>query len=119
MKAYSNTFFVDYVETEYPFIGSRINFNELKNSLHYKIDNANIFERIKTIVVANKLNTEEHIIYIGDNLLCNIYEFRLKHLIELLPSIMEIPQHHYFFAIKSKWCICISFENDLEFGSLE
>jgi hypothetical protein len=119
-RMYSNDYlWVDYIQSIYPFSGSRINFSELENSVYYKICNENIFDYIKTITERNKLNVDGHIIYIGDNLIHNVYTFKLKYLLKLLPAVMEIPQHHYFCSEEEKWCINISFENDLQFGFLK
>ncbi|MES9681106.1 rhs-associated protein, partial [Bacillus safensis] len=67
---------------------------------------------LKVKYLANDLQ----VIYIGDNLTEFGYQFELKHLKELLVYFLDIPQHHYFISLEGDWCICLSFENYLDFG---
>lgn len=62
------------------------------------------------------LDNNLQVIYIGDNLTEFGYQFELKHIEELLVYFLDIPQHHYFISLEGDWCMCISYENYLDFG---
>ena len=62
---------------------------------------------------------DDVIIYIGDSLTENGYEFYLNDLLKIIPFLVkEIPQHHYLLSKDFEKIICISFENEIEFGEV-
>ena len=122
LKIINSDFYFDLINDKYPFMGNRIDFKKLNNNKYYKLDDTNVLNEASKIILniinENNLNTEERIVYIGDSLTEQAYEFKLKNLVILLPFILDIPQHHYFIPQNFAWCLTISFENDLEFGVL-
>ncbi|MCM3025310.1 rhs-associated protein [Bacillus safensis] len=111
--------YLELIEQKFDFAGSKINWLQT-NKHHSKSTNnesllpdALLFiTELKERYLANNLQ----VIYIGDNLTEFGYQFELKHLKELLVYFLDIPQHHYFISLEGDWCICISFENYLDFG---
>lgn len=111
--------YLDLIEQKFDFAGSKINWLQT-NKHHSKSSNnesllsdALLFiTELKEKYLANDLQ----VIYIGDNLTEFGYQFELKHSKELLVYFLDIPQHHYFISLEGDWCICISFENYLDFG---
>ncbi|MGV2913525.1 rhs-associated protein [Bacillus safensis] len=111
--------YLDLIEQKFDFAGSKIDW--LQTNKHYSkssnheslLSDALLFiTELKEKYLDNNLQ----VIYIGDNLTEFGYQFGLKHLKELLVYFLDIPQHHYFISLEGDWCICISFENDLDFG---
>jgi hypothetical protein len=113
--------YVDFINSNFLFLGNRIDFEKLKSVRHCRPNKDSFFDEtssfIELIIKENNLNLEGEVIYLGDNLTEQAYEFKLKNLIKLLPAFLEIPQHHYFIN-DDKWCLVISFENDIDFGKL-
>ncbi|AWI36918.1 hypothetical protein BA81_15746 [Bacillus safensis FO-36b] len=111
--------YLDLIEQKFVFAVSKINWLQT-NKHHSKSSNnesllsdAPLFiTELKEKYLANDLQ----VIYIGDNLTEFGYQFELKHLKELLVYFLDIPQHHYFISLEGDWCICLSFENYLDFG---
>lgn len=62
------------------------------------------------------LENDEKIIYIGDGVTDLVYILDLINLSKVLPIFLNIPQHHYILSVDCRWCICATFENDLDFG---
>ncbi|WP_423067658.1 hypothetical protein [Devosia sp. CN2-171] len=54
--------------------------------------------------------------YAGDALTEMTIRGELDELIPLLPSLLEVPQHHYLAAASGAWCFCFSFEGNSDFG---
>ena len=64
-----------------------------------------------------KFELNEKIIYIGDSLTENGYEFYVHDLLKIIPYLMnDIPQHHYFVSDDATKLIYVSFENEIYFG---
>jgi len=111
--------FLDLIEQKFDFAGSKIdwlqtNKHHSKSSNHASLlsDALLFITELKERYLANNLQ----VIYIGDNLTEFGYQFELRHLEELLVYFLDIPQHHYFISLEGDWCICISFEDYLDFG---
>ena len=69
------------------------------------------------LIEEKKCSKDDVIIYIGDSLTENGYEFFGEDLLKIVPFLVnEIPQHHYLLSKDFKKIICISFENEIEFG---
>ena len=74
---------------------------------------------IKKLIEEKICSKDDTIIYIGDSLTENGYEFYLNDLLKIVPFLVnEIPQHHYFLSKDFKKIIYISFENEIEFGDV-
>ena len=115
------SYYIENLSKHFLFAGGRIDFSNLNNNKFVKSDQRNIsFDAanfIKKLIEEKICSKEDVIIYIGDNLTENGYEFYLNDLLKIIPfSVKEIPQHHYLLSKDFEKIICISFENEIEFG---
>ena len=115
------SYYIENLSKLFLFIGGRINFSNLNNNKFVKSDQRNIsFDAanfIKKLIEEKICSKEDVIIYIGDSLTENGYEFYLNDLLKIIPFLVkEIPQHHYLLSKDFEKIICISFENEIEFG---
>lgn len=115
--------YVEYMNN-LPFMGERIDFSKLNNTRFVESDQENIsFDAIifiKSLVNERICRKNDTVIYIGDGLTNNGYEFDLNDLLKIIPFLVtEIPQHHYLLFKDLKKIILISFENVMEFGAIK
>ncbi len=123
-KVISNTF--DYIENInicFPFVGERIDFGNLNDTKYVKSNQANIsydvIHFIENLIDMKICSKDDVIIYIGDSLTENGYEFYLRDLLKIISFLVsEIPQHHYLLFKDFKKIIYISFEDEIEFGEV-
>ena len=97
--------------------------SKLNNYKYIKAEQRDVsFEAInliKGLIEARVYRKDDTIIYIGDSLTENGYEFYLNDLLKIIPLLIEnIPQHHYFLSQDYTKIIYISFENEIEFGEI-
>ena len=112
---------IENINTHFPFVGGRINFSQLNNTKFVDSDHENIsFDAtnfIKSLLDNRICRNDDVVIYVGDSLTNNGYEFCLNDLLKIIPFIVrEIPQHHYVLFKDFKKIIYISFENEIKFG---
>ena len=117
------SYYIENLSKFFLFIGGRINFSNLNNNKFVKSDQRNIsFDAanfIKKLIEEKIYSKDDVIIYIGDSLTENGYEFYLNDLLKIIPFLVkEIPQHHYLLSKDFEKIICISFENEIEFGEV-
>ena len=117
------SYYIENLSKLFLFAGGRIDFSNLNNNKFVKSDQRNIsFDAanfIKKLIEDKICSKDDVIIYIGDNLTENGYEFYLNDLLKIIPfSVKEIPQHHYLLSKDFEKIICISFENEIEFGEV-
>jgi len=115
------SYYIENLSKLFLFAGGRIDFSNLNNNKFVKSDQRNIsFDAanfIKKLIEDKICSKDDVIIYIGDNLTENGYEFYLNDLLKIIPFLVkEIPQHHYLLSKDFEKIICISFENEIEFG---
>ena len=115
------SYYIENLSKHFLFAGGRIDFSNLNNNKFVKSDQRNIsFDAanfIKKLIEEKICSKEDVIIYIGDSLTENGYEFYLNDLLKIIPFLVkEIPQHHYLLSKDFEKIICISFENEIEFG---
>ena len=118
------SYYIENLSKIFLFIGGRINFSNLNNNKFVKSDHRNISldaaDFIKKLIEEKMCSKYDVIIYIGDNLTENGYEFYLNDLLKILPFLINgIPQHHYLLFKDFKKIIYISFENEIEFGTAD
>ena len=117
------SYYIENLSKFFLFIGGRINFSNLNNNKFVKSDQRNISldsaDFIKKLIEEKIYSKDDVIIYIGDSLTENGYEFYLNNLLKIIPFLVkEIPQHHYLLSKDFEKIICISFENEIEFGEV-
>ena len=71
---------------------------------------------IHNVIKENRINEEEIVIYLGDNLSDYAYIFLLRDLNKIIHKLLSIPEQHYIINSNMSWCIFISLENDVEFA---
>ena len=117
------SYYIENLSKLFLFAGGRIDFSNLNNNKFVKSDQRNIsFDAanfIKKLIEEKIYSKDDVIIYIGDSLTENGYEFYLNDLLKIIPFLVkEIPQHHYLLSKDFEKIICISFENEIEFGEV-
>lgn len=111
--------YLNLIEQKYEFDGSRIDW--LQTNKHYskKSNNELLLTDAKQFIAEIKdkyLSDDDQVLYIGDNLTEFAYQFEIKDIEMIIGYFLDILQHHYFIDLKGEWCICISYENYLDFG---
>lgn len=117
------SYYIDNINKHFPFAGERINFGQLKDAQcvdsddeHIAFDTAHF---IKSLFDKKICRPDDVVMYIGDCLTNNGYEFCLQDLLKIIPFfVREIPQHHYVLFKDFKTVIYISFENKIQFGAI-
>ncbi|GLF90793.1 hypothetical protein Saga11_20520 [Bacillus safensis] len=111
--------YLDVIEQKFDFAGSKIDWLQTNKHHSKSSNNESLLPDALLFITELKekyLDNNLQVIYIGDNLTEFGYQLELKHLEELLVYFLDIPQHHYFISLEGDWCICISYENYLDFG---
>jgi len=116
------SYYIENLSKHFLFVGERLDFNNLSNHKFVKSEQRDIsFDAvnfIKKLIEEKMCSKDDAIIYIGDSLTENGYEFYLNDLLKIVPFLVnEIPQHHYLLFKDFKKIIYISFENEIEFGT--
>lgn len=111
--------YLNLIEQKFEFDGSKIDW--LKTTKHYgkKSNNESVLTDAGLFITELKeknLNNNVRIMYIGDSLTEFGYQFEIKDIEKILVYFLDIPQHHYFIPLEGDWCLCISYENYLDFG---
>ena len=117
------SYYIENLSKHFLFVGERLDFNNLSNHKFVKSEQRDIsFDAvnfIKKLLEEKMCSKDDAIVYIGDSLTENGYEFYLNDLLKIVPFLVnEIPQHHYFLSKDFKKIIYISFENEIEFGDV-
>lgn len=117
------SYYIENLSKHFLFVGERLDFNNLSNHKFVKSEQRDIsFDAvnfIKKLIEEKICSKDDAIIYIGDSLTENGYEFYLNDLLKIVPFLVnEIPQHHYFLSKDFRKIIYISFENEIEFGDV-
>ena len=111
------------VEENFPFFGSKIDWERIKNSVEIKIDNINSMPEVK-----NKLkdaigrfcsDDATMITVIGDSAMDFALKMTIKSLYSNIEAILELPQHVYIAPKHFDWCVCISMEGYISSGTAE
>ena len=110
--------YVDKVNANLPFRGSRVNFellNEYQRIFFEEKDTLVAF--IKDIATKIGIKPDEKVVYLGDNVSNLTYIFSFKYLDKVIVDILDnIPEHHYFLSQDMKWILYISYEDCAEFA---
>jgi hypothetical protein len=59
------------------------------------------------------------VLYAGDSSTSFALAAAVGDMQRALPVLFEIPQHHYFVGPNGSWCMCMTMEGDMAFGSVE
>jgi len=114
----SSDIYVDKVNANLPFKGSRVNFELLDEYQRMFFDeNEAIVSFVKSIAMEAGIAPDEKVVYLGDNVSNLTYIFSFKYLDKVIVDILDnIPEHHYFLSERMKWILYISYEDCAEFA---
>lgn len=114
----SSDIYVDKVNANLPFAGSRVDFELLDEYQRMFFDeNEAIVAFVKNIVMEAGIAPDEKVVYLGDNVSNLTYIFSFKYLEKVIVDILDnIPEHHYFLSERMKWILYISYEDCAEFA---
>ena len=114
----SSDIYVDKVNANLPFKGSRVDFELLDEYQRMFFDeNEAVVAFVKNIAMEAGIATDEKVVYLGDNVSNLTYIFSFKYLEKVIVDILDnIPEHHYFLSERMKWILYISYEDCAEFA---
>lgn len=111
--------YLNLIEQKFEFSGSQIDWSQTNKHCSKESDNESLPTDARLFITELKekyLNNNVQVMYIGDSLTEFGYQFDTKDIEKLLVYFLNIPQHHYFIPLEGDWCLCISYENYLDFG---
>ena len=114
----SSDIYVDKVNANLPFAGSRVYFELLdKHQRIFFDENEAVVAFVKSIAMEAGIAPDEKVVYLGDNVSNLTYIFSFKYLEKVIVDILDnIPEHHYFLSERMKWILYISYEDCAEFA---
>ena len=114
----SSDIYVDKVNANLPFVGSRVDFELLDEYQRMFFDeNEAVVAFVKSIAMEAGIAPDEKVVYLGDNVSNLTYIFSFKYLEQVIVDILDnIPEHHYFLSERMKWILYISYEDCAEFA---
>ena len=114
----SSDIYVDKVNANLPFKGSRVDFELLDEYQRMFFDkNEAIVAFVKSIAMEAGIAPDEKVVYLGDNVSNLTYIFSFEYLDKVIVDILDnIPEHHYFLSQDMKWILYISYEDCAEFA---
>ena len=114
----SSDIYVDKVNANLPFVGSRVDFELLDEYQRMFFDeNETVVAFVKNIAMEAGIAPDEKVVYLGDNVSNLTYIFSFKYLEKVIVDILDnIPEHHYFLSERMKWILYISYEDCAEFA---
>ena len=110
--------YVDKVNANLPFAGSRVYFELLdKHQRIFFDENEAVVAFVKNIAMEAGIAPDEKVVYLGDNVSNLTYIFSFKYLNKVIVDILDnIPEHHYFLSESMKWILYISYEDCADFA---
>ena len=114
----SSDIYVDKVNANLPFKGSRVDFELLDEYQRMFFDeNEAVVAFVKNIAMEAGITPDEKVVYLGDNVSNLTYIFSFKYLEKVIVDILDnIPEHHYFLSESMKWILYISYEDCADFA---
>src|SRR5688572_8482445 len=93
----------------YPISGSKIAWAQVPGSIERVEENRDL-EMVEFIRFFDEITREfclsGDVVYVGDSATDFALGGSLEHLREVLPTLIEVPQHHYFIGANCSWCLC-------------
>ena len=114
----SSDIYVDKVNANLPFKGSRVDFELLDEYQRMFFDeNEAVVAFVKNIAMEARIAPDEKVVYLGDNVSNLTYIFSFKYLEKVIVDILDnIPENHYFLSESMKWILYISYEDCADFA---
>jgi hypothetical protein len=115
-------FFFTELNKYFPSDGSKISWQGLHQRISEQVHQLDGDQRKVASVafvsrVIQLLGKDTEIFYAGDSATEFLIRCPATDLLKIVPYLFDIPQHHYFSNRNFTWCMCISMEGDLDFGS--
>ena len=111
--------YVNLINQNFEFSGTKIDWSQTYKHYYKESDDESLLTDAIQFINELKekyLTNNIQVIYIGDGLTEYGYQFALNDIEKLLVCFLDFPQHHYFIPLNCDWCICITKQNDLDFG---
>lgn len=110
--------YVDKVNANLNFAGSRVDFEQLEEYQRIFFDDyETLVPFIRDIATKVGIKPDEKVVYMGDNVSNLTYIFSFEYLDKVIVDILDnIPEHHYFLSQDMKWILYISYEDCAEFA---
>lgn len=103
----------------YPAAGSKIDWSEVPGSIR-AFEESDSLQAGKFIEffdeVVEKFSLSGDVVYVGDSATDFSIRAAIEKIREILPELLDIPQHHYFIGPDFSWCMCLTMEGDMGFG---
>ena len=106
----------------FPVNGSKIDWRRVPGSVESAEENealqnecfAQFFDEVKA-----RFGLSGSVTYVGDSATEFALEGTVNAIRKVLPTLLEVPQHHYFIGQSYSWCLCLTMEGDMGFGFSE
>jgi hypothetical protein len=99
----------------YPVSGSKIAWRHIEDAIESTEKDESFiefFDRIKS-----QFGLIGSVLYAGDSLTDFVLEGSIYSIQKVLPKLFEVPQHHYFIGPNFTWCMSMTIEGDMGFGT--
>jgi hypothetical protein len=110
----------DEIWARFPFVGSKIDWNQVPDSFTIRIgasdwsETANKF--ILHVIEQTCLKSSDFVIVLGDSAVDVVLQIATSVLPQSIISIASLPQHTYITNDVKDWCAVISMEGYMDFG---
>lgn len=104
---------------DYPANGSKIDWKRVPGSIErVEEDDALQIENFVKFFdeVIQEFRLSGDVVYVGDSATDFALVGSLECMREVLPKLLDVPQHHYLISHDSSWCVCFTMEGDMGFG---
>jgi len=106
----------------YPFAGSYIDWDKMDNHFEEKL-NSDAYEKkghdfFVRMCRENNISQTERVLYLNDSAIDIGLTMSIKTAIDVFPKLIELPQHHYFFAENDQWCMAFNMLGQACYGEL-
>lgn len=109
----------DLLSKAYPTNGSKIDWKRVPGAIEcIEEDESLQLERFAEFFdqMRSRFDLAGPVLYVGDSATDFALEGQMDIIRQVLPEIVEVPQHHYFIGPNCSWCICLTMEGDMGFG---
>lgn len=112
--------FIELIEKNFPFVGSKIDWQQVPGVITKNI-NAHAFVPeclafIKDQLIRFEIPPLTKVVVIGDGVLNQAIAARVEVLELLMSEILNLPQHTYIIELNGEWCMAFTMEGYADFG---
>ncbi|MCM8531299.1 MAG: hypothetical protein NE330_09085 [Lentisphaeraceae bacterium] len=113
-------FYISIIEENFPFTGSKIAWSKVTGAVSERFSNKSFSKESINFSIGllsdNCIGNDEGIVIVGDNLMNNAYQTKVRYLEQVLEEVLDIPQHIYVISENGRWCMVFSLEGYVDFG---